>query len=116
MADGPRFITTTSHVAVDLEENAKLKCEAEGNPQPSIIWRKKGSHHILGSGSTLELRQVREADLGTYYCTATVVGFNEISRDVFLLKNGKSVFFSILFTYLLSLLTHKVPHLKILYS
>lgn len=85
---GPRFITTTSHVAVDLEENAKLKCEAEGNPQPSIIWRKKSSHHILGSGSTLELRQVREADLGTYCCTATVVGFNEISRDVLLLKNG----------------------------
>ncbi|CAI9723007.1 kin of IRRE 1 isoform X1 [Octopus vulgaris] len=85
---GPRFISASSHVAVDPRENAKLKCEADGNPQPSIIWRKKGSHNILGSGSTLELVEVNDADLGTYYCTATVVGFSEISREVLLLKNG----------------------------
>ncbi len=41
-ADGPKFTGAAGHAAVDLAEDATLTCEVDGNPQPAIIWRKKG--------------------------------------------------------------------------
>ncbi|XP_041373923.1 irregular chiasm C-roughest protein-like isoform X2 [Gigantopelta aegis] len=86
---GPRFTKPVEHQAVDVGQTAVLRCEAEGNPPPHIIWTKKGSHHIQGSSPELKIMKVQEGSFGIYVCTANVMGFNEISREVYLLENGK---------------------------
>ncbi|XP_064617185.1 kin of IRRE-like protein 1 isoform X2 [Liolophura sinensis] len=86
---GPQFIGPPEHEAVDIDDPATLKCQADGNPKPSIIWTRKGSKRILSSSPNFKLPAVTQSNFGIYMCTATVMGFNEISREIYLLQNGK---------------------------
>ncbi|CAH1797854.1 unnamed protein product [Owenia fusiformis] len=88
---GPFFTGNPQHAAVDVGEDATLQCNVEGNPPPTIIWMRKGSNKIRGSASKMTITNVRESDFGVYTCAATVIGFDEISTDVFLMKNGPPI-------------------------
>ncbi|KAL3885785.1 hypothetical protein ACJMK2_025823 [Sinanodonta woodiana] len=85
---GPQFIGEPRHVNVEMNEAAELYCEADGNPAPSIIWRRKGEFRALSSKSRLRIARVGKGDFGVYVCTATVLGFNEVSREIYLTQNG----------------------------
>ncbi|KAK6173116.1 hypothetical protein SNE40_016635 [Patella caerulea] len=85
---GPKFIGSPKHATVDLGDDVSLHCQADGNPTPSIIWTKKGSNHVLGSTPTYKIQSVKKKDMSIYICTATVMGFSEISREIYLLQNG----------------------------
>ena len=88
-SDGPKLKDEASDVSVDIGERAELKCEATGNPTAEIIWRKRGNFHQLHSSSTYVIPNVRKEDFGVYICTARVVGFSEVSKDVYLTENGR---------------------------
>ncbi|XP_067679374.1 kin of IRRE-like protein 1 isoform X1 [Haliotis asinina] len=85
---GPLFVGDPQHTAVNLNQPATLRCDATGNPPPSIIWTKKGSRHPQGSSPELRIPKVGEGNLGVYVCTANVLGFNSISREIYLLQNA----------------------------
>ncbi|ESP03648.1 hypothetical protein LOTGIDRAFT_171177 [Lottia gigantea] len=85
---GPRFKGVPQHANVDLGDSVSLRCEADGNPTPSIIWTKKGSNHVLGSTPMFKINSVTKNDISVYICMATVSGFSEVSREIYLLQNG----------------------------
>lgn len=85
---GPKFKGEPSHVSVDIGDRAELKCEAEGNPTAEISWRKSEQFHKLHVSSTYVIPHVRKEHFGVYVCTATVLGFSEVSKDVYLTENG----------------------------
>lgn len=85
---GPKFKNDPQHVSVDRGERAELVCEADGNPTAEITWRRQGKYTVLHTGSTYVIPSVREGMFGVYTCTATVLGFNEISRDIYVTENG----------------------------
>lgn len=73
---------------------AELSCEADGNPEPSVIWRRKDrttyAHRTLSTKKVFKIEHVSSQDFGWYVCTATVIGFPDTSREAMLLKNGES--------------------------
>ncbi|XP_052805322.1 irregular chiasm C-roughest protein-like [Mya arenaria] len=85
---GPKFKGDPAHVSVDQGERAELVCEAEGNPTAEITWRRQNKYSVLHTGSIYVIPSVREGMFGVYTCTATVLGFHEISRDIYVTENG----------------------------
>ena len=77
-------------MSVDIGERAELRCEAEGNPTAEISWRKSEQFHKLHVSSTYVIPKVEKEHFGVYICTATVLGFNEVSKEVYLTQNGMS--------------------------
>ena len=71
-----------------------MKCNATGNPTPSIAWS-MGADFFL-TGETLTIVNVSKSDAGSYTCTAT----NGVQPDAtatatFTVNGTKSVFSSI---------------------
>ena len=91
-ADGPEFKNEPRHVSVDAGQRAELVCEADGNPTAEITWSRKGKFQVLHSSSTYVIPRVQEGMFGVYTCTATVLGFNQIMRDIYLTENGMLIF------------------------
>lgn len=86
--DGPEFKSAAESVAADVGDLVKLSCLVDSNPQSTIIWRKKDEMRILGSDPHLLLSGVKDEDFGTYVCTVTLPGFEEVSQDTQLVKKG----------------------------
>ena len=59
----------------------RLRCLAEGNPAPDIVWRKLGHTSIFSLGEFLKFEPVKKSDSGTYICLArnTIGASDEIS-------------------------------------
>lgn len=85
---GPKFKNEAQHVSADNGQRAELKCEAEGNPTAEITWRRQGKYQVLHTSSTYVIPSVKSGMFGIYTCTATVLGFNEISMDIYVTENG----------------------------
>ncbi|XP_026865724.2 ADAMTS-like protein 1 [Electrophorus electricus] len=73
----------------------ELKCQAQGNPQPTIIWTKEGmeltNHSRVGlmPDGSLHIEAPRETDSGFYTCRATNrVGSTSLSSRVQITENG----------------------------
>ncbi|XP_022110425.1 kin of IRRE-like protein 3 [Acanthaster planci] len=75
---GPRFLEVPVSVSVDEEGPAQMSCSADGNPTPTIKWTRLGSRATLSTMHILQFDLVRESDVGTYVCIATVPGFEPI--------------------------------------
>ncbi|KAI8505714.1 Kin of IRRE-like protein 3, partial [Branchiostoma belcheri] len=88
---GPEIVKTTGQVIVDRGTSAALVCKWSGNPSPTIMWTKKGSSSVLGTGDTLSFPIVDQSHSGTYVCTAVVPGSGEDSREVVLVVNGPPI-------------------------
>ncbi|XP_069748530.1 roundabout homolog 1 [Narcine bancroftii] len=81
----PSFVKKPNSQVLLVDETVEFKCEARGDPMPSVHWRKedgvlpKFRSEILG-GNTLVIQHVTAADVGTYSCVAeNMVGKAETS-------------------------------------
>ncbi|VDD82880.1 unnamed protein product [Mesocestoides corti] len=72
----PRFEITPSNQQVKVGEDVEFVCRVNGDPKPSILWRRENGHHIpedrsvLRDDKSLRIFQVRRDDAGTYVCQA----------------------------------------------
>ena len=74
----PKITTSPTHeVQLSLSsssvQNYTLKCNASGDPHPSITWTKDGvpASQFNASGFFLYLVNVQREDAGSYICTAS---------------------------------------------
>lgn len=67
-----------------------LTCNATGNPQPQIRWRRSDSQSPLSETTTLTLSRIGKEDLGMYICEASALygAFTTKKLDVYLLLKG----------------------------
>ncbi|KAL8589034.1 hypothetical protein ACOMHN_055047 [Nucella lapillus] len=90
---GPKITDVDVVVGADLQRPAELSCQAEGNPQPHVLWTRKDSGsptpRTLSTSPVYRIEVVNQASFGVYTCTASSSGFPDASKDVLLLQNGK---------------------------
>uniref|UniRef100_A0A3B1ICU4 ADAMTS-like protein 1 n=2 Tax=Astyanax mexicanus TaxID=7994 RepID=A0A3B1ICU4_ASTMX len=85
-----------NHVLVPRQViRVELKCQAQGNPQPVVIWKKDGVEltnssrvGLMPDGSLL-IEAPQETDSGLYTCKATNhLGFTSLSSQVQITESG----------------------------
>ncbi|XP_076438579.1 LOW QUALITY PROTEIN: kin of IRRE-like protein 1 [Babylonia areolata] len=88
---GPRITDSDTVVGADLADSTELRCRAQGNPPPHVVWTKKGSptRRTLSTLPTYRVPVVTKATFGVYVCTATSPDFPDASKEVLLLQNQK---------------------------
>ncbi|XP_061188974.1 kin of IRRE-like protein 1 [Saccostrea echinata] len=86
----PKFIGVNQYIPVDLKKSVTLTCNATGNPQPEIRWRRSDSQIPLSETTTLTVSNIGEEDLGMYICEASALygAFSTKKIDVYLLLKG----------------------------
>uniref|UniRef100_A0AAQ6A745 Roundabout, axon guidance receptor, homolog 1 (Drosophila) n=1 Tax=Amphiprion ocellaris TaxID=80972 RepID=A0AAQ6A745_AMPOC len=84
----PTFVKRPSSVVVLADESVEFHCVVQGDPVPTVRWRKddsdlpKGRFEIL-EDHTLILRQVTSSDEGSYTCVVeNMVGKSEASATL----------------------------------
>ncbi|XP_013869565.1 roundabout homolog 1 isoform X2 [Austrofundulus limnaeus] len=84
----PSFVRRPSSQVVLVDQSVEFKCEARGDPVPTVRWRKddgdlpKGRYEIR-EDHTLKIRRVIPADVGSYTCVAeNMVGKAEASATL----------------------------------
>ena len=94
----PRFtVSPPSQLEVSTDQNITVRCQAAGDPQPTITWRKEGGRlpaerSSVSADGTLKIWNLREReDSGRYTCVASS---DEIFKATFstmkvTLKSGK---------------------------
>ncbi|XP_078416540.1 roundabout homolog 1 isoform X3 [Cetorhinus maximus] len=81
----PSFVKKPNNQVLLVDETVEFKCEARGDPTPTVHWRKEDgllpkSRYEIQGGNTLVIRHVTAADVGTYTCVAeNMVGKTEAS-------------------------------------
>jgi len=80
--------------AADVGDDVTLTCHVEGNPRPTVSWRRHGDQRVLGRQSSLRLSRVTADQFTTYTCSASSAGHRTVSRDVHLLRTGTPVIVS----------------------
>ncbi|XP_043115013.1 roundabout homolog 1 isoform X1 [Puntigrus tetrazona] len=84
----PSFLRKPSSQSVLVDQSVEFRCEAQGDPVPTIRWRKedgdlpKGRHEIW-EDHTLKLKRLTSGDAGTYTCQAeNMMGKTEASATL----------------------------------
>ncbi|XP_047246912.1 roundabout homolog 1 isoform X1 [Girardinichthys multiradiatus] len=84
----PSFVRRPSSTVVLIDQSVEFRCEARGDPVPTVRWRKddgdlpKGRYEIR-EDHTLKIRRVISADVGSYTCVAeNMVGKAEASATL----------------------------------
>uniref|UniRef100_A0A8C4RYH5 Roundabout guidance receptor 1 n=1 Tax=Erpetoichthys calabaricus TaxID=27687 RepID=A0A8C4RYH5_ERPCA len=84
----PNFVKRPGSQVVLVDESVEFRCEARGDPIPTVRWRKedgdmpKGRFEIRDD-HTLKIRRVTAADVGSYTCVAeNMVGKAEASATL----------------------------------
>ncbi|XP_032845393.1 roundabout homolog 1 isoform X7 [Tyto alba] len=84
----PSFVKRPSNLAVTVDDSAEFKCEARGDPVPTVRWRKDDgelpkARYEIRDDHTLKIRKVMAGDMGTYTCVAeNMVGKAEASATL----------------------------------
>lgn len=89
----PRFIELPKSITTDSKSTATFLCIVQGDPKPSVSWKKDGQtlsmdhRYELSEGNgeiSLKIRDVTVADQGLYTCTLTnSEGESSASADLF---------------------------------
>ncbi|WKY15802.1 hypothetical protein Q1695_000913 [Nippostrongylus brasiliensis] len=87
----PRIMSTPQEKEVNEGESASFRCDAVGNPLPSVFWTRAGDEQIIAKGDTITIENVRNWQQGEYQCTAVVEGFKHASMSHFLHIRGPPV-------------------------
>ena len=99
----PKFtVSPPAKVNVTGGDSLTLKCNAVGEPQPVISWKRLGAQlpvgrsHVLNGALTL--RNVKKEDAGTYICVATSAGVSDKTTvsTVRVELSGKSLKYTVL--------------------
>ncbi|KAM4589561.1 roundabout homolog 1 isoform 6-T6 [Fundulus diaphanus] len=84
----PSFVRRPSSTVVLVDQSVEFRCEARGDPVPTVRWRKddgdlpKGRYEMR-EDHTLKIRRVISADVGSYTCMAeNMVGKAEASATL----------------------------------
>ncbi|XP_029699238.1 roundabout homolog 1 isoform X4 [Takifugu rubripes] len=84
----PSFVRRPSSQVVLVDQSVEFRCEARGDPVPTVRWRKddgdlpKGRYEIR-EDHTLKIRRLISADVGSYTCVAeNMVGKAEASATL----------------------------------
>ncbi|BHF65091.1 Roundabout 1 [Sparganum proliferum] len=90
----PWFEVAPSDQQVKVGEDVEFHCIADGDPKPSILWRRDGGLYIpddraiLKDGRNLRILQVRREDEGIYVCKAeNLVGGIDASAKLSVLSS-----------------------------
>ncbi|KFP40181.1 Roundabout 1, partial [Chlamydotis macqueenii] len=84
----PSFVKRPSNLAVTVDDSAEFKCEARGDPVPTVRWRKDDgelpkARYEIRDDHTLKIRKVTAGDMGSYTCVAeNMVGKAEASATL----------------------------------
>nr|XP_047936815.1 roundabout homolog 1 isoform X9 [Anser cygnoides] len=84
----PSFVKRPSNLAVTVDDSAEFKCEARGDPVPTVRWRKDDgelpkARYEIRDDHTLKIRKVMAGDMGSYTCIAeNMVGKAEASATL----------------------------------
>ncbi|KFM04329.1 Roundabout 1, partial [Aptenodytes forsteri] len=84
----PSFVKRPSNLAVTVDDSAEFKCEARGDPVPTVRWRKDDgelpkARCKIRDDHTLKIRKVMAGDMGSYTCVAeNMVGKAEASATL----------------------------------
>ncbi|XP_078514470.1 roundabout homolog 1 [Lissotriton helveticus] len=84
----PSFVKRPSNMAVTVDDTAEFKCEARGDPVPTLRWRKDDgelpkARYEIRDDHTLKIRKVLAGDMGSYTCVAeNMVGKAEASATL----------------------------------
>ncbi|MEQ2237881.1 Roundabout 1 [Ilyodon furcidens] len=88
MQERPTFVKRPSNVVLLADESVEFHCIVQGDPVPTVRWRKddsdlpRGRFEIL-EDHTLIVRQVASSDEGSYTCMAeNMVGKSEASATL----------------------------------
>ncbi|XP_041733998.2 roundabout homolog 1-like [Coregonus clupeaformis] len=84
----PSFVKRPGSQVVLVDQSVEFRCEARGDPVPTVRWRKedgdlpKGRYEIR-EDHTLKIRRLTSADVGSYTCVAeNMVGKAEASATL----------------------------------
>uniref|UniRef100_A0A673XKU8 Roundabout guidance receptor 1 n=1 Tax=Salmo trutta TaxID=8032 RepID=A0A673XKU8_SALTR len=84
----PSFVKRPGSQVVLVDQSVEFRCEARGDPVPTVRWRKddgdlpKGRYEIR-EDHTLKIRRLSSADVGSYTCVAeNMVGRAEASATL----------------------------------
>uniref|UniRef100_A0A8C2WZ41 Roundabout guidance receptor 1 n=1 Tax=Cyclopterus lumpus TaxID=8103 RepID=A0A8C2WZ41_CYCLU len=84
----PSFVRRPSSQVVLVDQSVEFRCEARGDPVPTVRWRKddgdlpKGRYEIR-EDHTLKIRRLTSADVGSYSCVVeNMVGKAEASATL----------------------------------
>ncbi|XP_068172990.1 roundabout homolog 1 isoform X2 [Antennarius striatus] len=84
----PSFVYRPGSQVVLVDQSVEFRCEARGDPVPTVRWRKddgdlpKGRYEIR-EDHTLKIRRLTSADVGSYTCVAeNMVGKAEASATL----------------------------------
>ena len=71
----PSLLQRPADTTVNESNTAILKCTADGNPSPNVMWTRLSSslsigRHVVESSGALILKEVRPGDDGVYSCRA----------------------------------------------
>uniref|UniRef100_A0A665WI56 Roundabout, axon guidance receptor, homolog 1 (Drosophila) n=1 Tax=Echeneis naucrates TaxID=173247 RepID=A0A665WI56_ECHNA len=82
----PSFVRRPGSQVVLVDQSVEFRCEARGDPVPTVRWRKddgdlpKGRYDSIREDHTLKIRRLTSADVGSYTCMAeNLVGKAEAS-------------------------------------
>nr|ABC61954.1 roboA [Schmidtea mediterranea] len=73
----PQFKIAPSNIEVKVNEAAVFPCVADGDPKPTIVWRRDNQKKIPSSRATLidnkgmQISKVQLTDMGNYICHAS---------------------------------------------
>ncbi|XP_068126601.1 roundabout homolog 1 isoform X6 [Hyperolius riggenbachi] len=81
----PSFVKRPGNMAVTVDDSVEFKCEVQGDPIPTVRWRKDDgdlpkTRYEIRDDHTLKIRKVTASDTGSYTCIAeNMVGKTEAS-------------------------------------
>jgi Immunoglobulin domain len=55
---------------------------------PTVYWRRQGNDRILSTQKSLQIASVTESDFTSFTCSGASVGYDTVSRNVYILRKG----------------------------